>query len=100
VRLKQGDRQPPLVMDLSGNPVPNLATATAVRVLGWRDGVNVITDAAPTVSGLTVTHNWVAPETDTLGRIWFEVDVTDASGKHQTFPALGQVAVDIEEALD
>jgi hypothetical protein len=100
VRLKQGDRQPPLIFDLSGDPAPNLAAASAVRVLGWRDGTLAITDVAPTISGLTVTHNWVAPETDTLGRIWFEVDVTDNTGKHQTFPALGQVAVDIEEALD
>jgi hypothetical protein len=44
-----------------------------------------------------VTHNWVAGETDTPGRIWVDVIVTWPSGKPQHFPDKGSLPVDIEE---
>jgi hypothetical protein len=99
VRLKQGDREPPLIFDLSGTPTPDLTTASSVLVRGWRNGLLVITDSAPVTTATTVTHNWVAGETDTAGRTWFEVKVTWPGTKPQVYPVLGQLPVDVEEVL-
>jgi hypothetical protein len=99
VRIKAGDLLPPLVIDLTDNDLPlNITTATGVSVIGTQGTTTVFTDNAPTrdnANGI-VTHTWVAPQTATPGRMWVEVVVTWPTAKPQTFPALGQLAVDIE----
>jgi hypothetical protein len=99
VRIKAGDLLPPLVIDLTDNDAPiDITTATAVHVIGTQGTATVFDDAAPTRNNTAgiVTHTWVAPQTATPGRMWIEVIVTWPTAKPQTFPALGQLAVDIE----
>ena len=55
-------------------------------------------DTAPaTTDQGQVTHTWVAGETETVGRIFVNVEAVFA-GKKQTFPPYGSLAVDVTPA--
>jgi hypothetical protein len=100
MRMKAGDLLPALVIDLTDNQIPvNLTSATAVHVIGRQGTAQLFDDGSPTRDNTNgvVTHNWVAPQTDTPGRIWVRVEVTWPSSKIQTFPPFGELAVDVEE---
>lgn len=101
--MKAGDLLPALVIDVTDlvdgvvQPV-NLTSATAVRVLGIQGVGQAFDDTSPTRDNANgvVTHNWVAGETDTVGRIWVDVIVTWPGGKPQHFPVTGSLPVDID----
>lgn len=96
-----GDRKPDLVITLSDDgTADDLATkldsADSIAIVG-RQGADDLFNASPDVrDGVTVTHRWDTPETDAPGRIWVRVLVTWADGRVQTFPALGELAVDVQ----
>jgi hypothetical protein len=47
----------------------------------------------------TVTHVWIAGETDTVGNMNVEVEATWPDGSVQTFPYLGYLRVSIGQDL-
>ena len=93
-----GDLEPDLEVTLasSGGAV-DITTAVSVRVIGRR-GEDIIFDRAPSstaVVGQTsvVTMSWVDGDTDDIGRIQIEVEVTWPGTRPQTFRADGGVDV-------
>lgn len=101
-QIKRGDALPALVADLSGDDGPvDLTSATAIRVLGVRDGQLVIQQATG-VTGSNqgvVTMPWPNGSTDVAGLIGFEFEVTWPGGKKQTFPADGLVYAEVTPDL-
>jgi hypothetical protein len=86
VKLYVGDLEPALVFDLTATPTPDLSTASVqVRGVHYPSG-DVFTNNSPGVVGLVVTHNWVSPQTNKVGRIFAEVIATWPGARPQTFP--------------
>ncbi len=79
----------------------NLASATAVRVIGKRGVTSAFIDGNPTRDNTAgkVTHTWLAAETAAAGRIAVEVEVTWPGGAIQTFPPGSYLAVDVVDDL-
>lgn len=99
MKIRQGDLLPPLIIDCTDDGAPiDLTEATSVRVVGVQGVTEVIDDTAPaTTDQGQVTHTWVAGETETVGRIFVNVEAVFA-GKKQTFPPYGSLAVDVTPA--
>jgi hypothetical protein len=92
-----GDEKPDLELTLSADDPVNTSTATAVRIIGRVNGT-IIFDRAPsttTIVGDTtvLTMLWQSADTDQIGRIQIEVEVTWPGDKQQTFRADGGVDV-------
>lgn len=90
-RIKQHDLEPPLVADISGS-AGDLTGVVSWRVIAKRGETVVFNDTSPTPSDVTattatITHEWVAGETDTVGVMSAEVEATWPGGRKQTFPA-------------
>lgn len=106
VGFKQGDLEPPLVIDITGEGA-DLNGVETWRVIGRRRGsADLVIDAAniPEVdpedpSKAVVTHHWEPPETDTLGVLLIEVEAEWPGGRKQTFPSTGYVQVRITDDL-
>lgn len=103
MRMFTGDLKPDLMVTLS-NPdaVVDISTASSVRIIGRR-GDHVVFDRPPDDSDITddtsvVTMYWVDGDTDQIGRIQIEVEVTWPGLKPQTFRADG--GVDIRSDFD
>jgi hypothetical protein len=104
LRIKAGDTAEDLVIPLTENGIPlNITAATSVTVRGARRGglVPIINDTNPTRDNANgvVTHVWQALEVAVPGRLWVDVIVTWPTKGPQTFPPLGYLAVDIEDAI-
>lgn len=90
--IKRGDLEPPLEIELSGSKGDLSAPGLAWRVIGSQDGVVVFTDNDPnftpgaTTTEGTVTHLWVAGETDVEGGMDIEVKAIWPGDRIQTFP--------------
>lgn len=96
--IKQHDLEPPLVADLSGS-VGDLSTVVSWKVIAKHGVIPAWTDNAPTVAvgapptTATITHNWVAGQTDMVGTQRVEYEATWPGGRKQTFPVDGYVTV-------
>lgn len=102
-RIKQHDLEPPLQIDLSGS-TGDLNGVVSWKVIGKRGTTVVFTDTAPdhavgTPTTALVTHHWVAGETDVVGVINIEVEVTWPTGRPQTFPPAGYNQVKVTADL-
>ncbi len=102
MKLKRGDLKPDLVITCtSDGAVPNFTTATTVQVVCRREGaaVALFTRTATGDALGKVTYVWQAGDTDTVGRLLFEVVATWTGSKPQRFPANSYLPVDVEENL-
>ncbi len=103
MRIKRGDLLPVLTATLTDTPAGgvaapiNLTTATGIRVIGRRAGVatNLFDRTVTGTAAGVVTMPWQAADTAIAGRLWVEIEVTWPGSKPQTFPARGQLAVDV-----
>lgn len=102
--IKTGDLEPDLVIDISGS-AGDLSTVVSWKVIATRGSVAAWTDTAPTVvvgsppTSATVSHNWVAGETDVAGMQKIEVEATWPGSRKQTFPVDGYTAVRVTPDL-
>jgi hypothetical protein len=103
--IKSGDLQPPLEPTLldGGEPV-NLSTATNVQLkMRASQGGPLILDTPMTVVGDpadgVVRYQWLAGDTDTVGKFYTEYVVTWPGGP-QTFPLEDYCLVVVEPSLD
>lgn len=97
-----GDLEPDLEVTLSSSAgAVDVTTAVSVRVIGRRGGT-IIFDRNPNDDDVTVavagdnsvvTMSWEAGDTDAIGRIQVEVEVTWPGTRPQTFRAEGGVDV-------
>lgn len=102
MRLKRGDLKPDITINCTSNGVaPNFTTATTVQVVCRREGAAaaLFTRAATGDANGVVTYVWQAGDTDTVGRLLFEVIATWPGSKPQRFPANSYLPVDVEENL-
>lgn len=100
-----GDLEPDLEVTLSSSDGPvDITTAVSTRIIGRRlvsknpDVYEEVFDRAPTSTAVVgdtsvVTMAWVAGDTDDIGRIQVEVEVTWPGARPQTFRADGGVDV-------
>jgi hypothetical protein len=100
--MKRGDTKPDLriACTINGQDPVNLAAANQVRLIGVRPGQGRVIDTVLTggVDGI-VTYNWQPEDTEQVGRILVEVEVTWSDGTTQTFPGTGYLTVIVEEDL-
>lgn len=97
IELKQGDTLPALTIDTGAD----LTTASAVRVVGVRQGARIIDrdlDAGVTKSGQVVTMAWQAGDTSLPGLIQFEAIATLPGGERTFGPAFVNVVPDLASA--
>lgn len=94
MKVYRGDLEPPLVADLydedpdTGTRTPlDVTGAASIRILGQVDGEEELRfDRAPTtVDGATVTLEWEDGDTDQVGEVTVEIEVTWPGGRPQTF---------------
>jgi hypothetical protein len=103
-KIKQHDLEPPLEITCSGS-TGDVNGVSSWKVIGKRpDGTVVFTDTTPTVvvvstTSAKITHAWIAPQTDTPGKLWVEAQATWPGTRPQTFPPEGFVIVLIEADL-
>lgn len=98
--LKVGDTGPLLTVTL--DPIYDLTGASAVFSMKDASGAIVVSAAACTISGDTVSYAWQAADTDTRGSYRGEFVVTLASNRETTFPTevLHQyIEIEIEESF-
>lgn len=105
---KQGDLEPPLVMDLVASPTTvDLTLVESWKILArMRGGTTLLINSAttPVVDATdkwkaTVTHEWVSGQTDTSGLMLVETEATWPDGHKQTFPSSGFVQIRITDDL-
>jgi hypothetical protein len=98
VRMYTNDLEPDLEVTLASSDGPvDVSTASSIRVIGKR-GTDIIFDRAPTDTDIVgdtsvVTMAWQAGDTDEIGRIQVEVEVTWPGVRPQTFRPDGGVDV-------
>lgn len=97
MRMFQGDLDPDLEVTLSDPDVSVDTTSATVRVIGKRDDV-IVFDRAPTSNVLVgntsvITMAWQPGDTDEVGRIAIEVEVTWPGVQPQTFRPLRGVKI-------
>lgn len=100
--LKQGDLTPDLTIDCTSNGVaPDFTAATSVQVVCRREGgaSPLFTRSANGSAQGVVTYAWQAGDTDTPGRLLFEVVATWPGSEPQRFPSVSYLPVDIEASL-
>lgn len=107
---KRGDLEPDLVIDVVAAPTTvDLNQVVTWRIRGrMRGATALILDVVPTSVAVdpvdkykaTVTHQWVAPETNTAGLMLLEVRMVWPGGAPQTSPSSGFSQLRISEDLD
>lgn len=91
--IKQHDLEPPLVSDVTGSAGDLTTVGITWKVVAaytnltpaWADTTPTVVINSPTSA--TITHNWVAGQTDVVGMQLFEIEATWPGGRKQTFPA-------------
>lgn len=98
MRMKAGSLKPAFQVVLESGGVPIDLTGATVSVRATQDGVQLFNDVAPTIDAPNgkVTHTWVSPQTDTVGRIFLTATMTQPDAKPVKFPPLGEFTVDVE----
>jgi hypothetical protein len=102
MNIKKGDLKPDLVIACTSNGVaPDFTTATTVQVVCRREGAAaaLFTRSATGDANGNVTYTWQSGDTDTVGRLLFEVLATWPGTKPQRFPANSYLPVDVEQNL-
>lgn len=102
-KIKRGDLEPPLVIDISGS------TGDLNGVVGWRviarmGALLVFDDGAPDVditspTAAVVTHTWNDGETDVVGTMSVEVEAMWPDDRPQTFKPCGYNTVQVCQDL-
>src|SRR6478609_5774301 len=101
IYIKRNDTAPSLQSTLTDNgAVVNLTTASAIRVIGSRDGVVLFDRTVTGNSSGVVDMPWQSGDTAYLGPIRVEWSVDWPDGKTQTFPASGYETVWVTKDLD
>jgi hypothetical protein len=94
LEMRRGDLKPDLVLDILDQGVPvDFTTATAIKVLGWKNGVLFINGTGTSPEPGVVKRLWTAPDTAVPGTITFEVEAMWPGGKPQTFRAKNKVVI-------
>ena len=104
--IRQGDTTPPfiaVVTDQNGNPV-NLTGATATLVIRQLASSTPLLNVAMTATNApagAVSYSWNASDTATapIGLYMAEIHCTLSSGATYTYPNVGYMQVEIQEAL-
>lgn len=101
MRLKVGQLEPGMSIQLlnDGAPMTGLdELGVTVTMRGTRYPHEQIVDASPTLDPdtATVTHEWVAGETDVEGRIFWVATVDLGDGRPIDFPSYSFEACDVE----
>lgn len=102
---KRGDLAPPFIVDLTSNDEPvDLSTATAIKVIGWRDNVLLFSRSVSVPTGAeatagTVTMAWQPTDVDTWADLYVEVEVMWPGSKPQTFPDDGYFVIHVHQDL-
>lgn len=89
------DRKPDLVLTITDNGVPvDLTGATSIRLIAVRDFTTTVIDAAVSgdASGV-ITYLWAAADTETVGSLVVEVEITWPGGLKQTIRAAERVTI-------
>ncbi|QNN52490.1 hypothetical protein [Nocardioides mesophilus] len=87
--IKRGDLLPPWQATLTDAGAPiDLTTASSVKVLFLKPGDSVATSRAATSADAAgvVKMDWLPGDTDVVGDLVAEVEVTWPGSKPQTFP--------------
>jgi predicted membrane protein len=71
----------------------DLSTAVSVKVIAVQMGVTLFSKATTKPSNGVITVTWSAGDTDTIGPVDIEFEVTWAPGRVQTFRASEQVFI-------
>jgi hypothetical protein len=103
-RIKRGDLEPPLVINVSGS-TGDLNGVVSWRVIGKQAGVVVFDDTSPTAlitspTTATITHEWVAGETNAVGKMIIETEAMWPGGRPQTFKPCGYNTIEICQDLN
>lgn len=98
LEIKRGDTLPPLTITLTDDGAVDLTAAQSIRVIGTRAGVEVFDRTATGDAAGVVVMDFQTGDTDTVGRILVEVEVTWDDGV-QTFPPDTYLAVDVTPDL-
>ena len=102
-QIKRGDLEPPLVIDISGS-TGDLNGVVSWRIIGKIGALTVFVDAAPgevinSPTSATLTHEWVAGETDVVGEMQVEAEAMWPDDRPQTFKPCGYNIVQICQDL-
>ena len=100
LEIKRGDLMPPLtgIITDNGDPV-NGTTAVLARVIAWRDGALLFRRPVTIGADGTWTMPWVEGDTDQVGDLLIEVEVTWPGTRPQTFPGDGYETVRVHQDL-
>jgi len=100
LELRRGDLEPDLVLDVTArNPVTGIrgpvdfTLATAIRVLGKKNGTLLVDRSGIGTADGVVTMSWEIADTATPGTITFEVEAMWPGARPQTFRATNKVVV-------
>ena len=94
MKMYRGDLKPDLTITCTDDEAPvNLTTATAIRVIGVRNGTVVFDRAGTGTAEGVVTMAWQAEDTATAGHIQVEAEVMWPGNKPQTFRPAGVVEI-------
>lgn len=101
LRMKRGDTAPPLHATLTNDGVGvDLAPATAVKVIGKRNGALLFSRAATTKTDQgVVTMAWQAGDTASPGLISIEIEIEWPDGTIQSLPSSGYLLVMVDPDL-
>jgi hypothetical protein len=97
--LYTGDLEPPLTVTLSADDPVDVTSATAVRIIGTRDGgATEAFSRSPSSTAIVgdttvVTMDWQAGDTDDPGTIRIEVEVEWPGVRPETFRPSGGVQI-------
>lgn len=100
--IKKGDLLPDLAITCtSDGTAVDLTSAVTVEVVCRRQGADtaLFTRTATGDANGVVTYEWQQGDTDTVGRLLFEVLVTWPGAAPQRFPAVSYLPVDVVENL-
>lgn len=98
-QVKRNDTAPSLAVELqAGGTAVDLTGATVVFHMADDSTLALKVDGgACTVSSTTVTYDWAAVDTDTVGKYRCEFKVTFADTTIRTFPNHGYFYVEVTE---
>jgi hypothetical protein len=86
MRMYRGDLRPDLVITLrDGKQTLDLTHVDAIHVIGYRNNALLFRRAVTGSAQGVVSMEWQSGDTDIVGRIEVEVEVTWAGNKPQTF---------------
>lgn len=95
LEIKRGDTEPRLHVTLYNGKTPiNLSLAT-IKVIGTRNNLRVLEATTTGTTNGVVEYEWDPADTDEVGTMLVELEVTYADGGVQTFPKSGYITISI-----